>query len=158
MTARFLLTLVFIIVALGIAFWASKQNQPVAFCRAAFLTLAWFWLLAPTQNPWYWLWALPLIPFARNRTWYLMSGVLFLYYIRFWFEYHFTGIPVAGELAHRWSFELPTWASNISHYQGVDFFDFVVTWVEYLPWFILLSIETVWGLATRSSSDQRSSQ
>ncbi|MBB3205725.1 hypothetical protein FHS27_001529 [Rhodopirellula rubra] len=30
--------------------------------EAVFLTLAWFWQLCPTQNPWYWTWALPFFP------------------------------------------------------------------------------------------------
>ena len=151
LTTRFILTLVFFIVAVALAIWASKRNHSQAFCRAAFLTLAWFWLLAPTQNPWYWLWALPLIPFAKNRTWYLMSGLLFIYYLRFWFEYHFTGVNVADSLNQWVSFELPQWAGGISHYQGVDFFDFVVTWLEHLPWYLLLSIETLWCLLLNST-------
>ena len=138
LTTRFLLTTVFVIVAFSISIWAVLQNDPVVFCRAAFLTLAWFWLLAPTQNPWYWLWALPLIPFIKNRTWYLMSGLLFIYYLRFWFEYHCAGVPAVEKL----SITLPEWASTASKYQGVDFFDFVVTWFEYLPWFVLLIFET----------------
>lgn len=150
MTARFLLTSIFIIIALSIAVWAARRNDPAAVCRAGFLTLAWFWLLAPTQNPWYWLWALPLIPFAKNRTWYLMSGILFIYYIRFWIEYHCSGVSVTRTLSIR----VPEWASKISHYQGVDFFDFVVTWFEYLPWYLLLIIETTVGLWGKRSSDQ----
>lgn len=149
MTARFLLTTIFVIVAIGLALWAMRRNHPHAFCRAAFLTLAWFWLLAPTQNPWYWLWALPLIPFAKNRTWYLMSGILFIYYLRFWFEYHCTGVSATESL----SIELPQWASKFSQYQGIDFFDFVVTWLEYLPWYLLLISETLgwflWSLVVK---------
>lgn len=151
LTTRFLLTSIFIIIAVCIALWAARQNHPVAFCRAAFLTLAWFWLLAPTKNPWYWLWALPLIPFAKNRTWYLMSGILFIYYIRFYFEYHYTGLSVIES----WSIELPQWAEKISRYQGVDFFDFVVTWLEYLPWYLLLTFETIIMLLKgKKNSDQ----
>ena len=68
-----------------------------------------------------------------------MSGILFVYYVRFWFEYHCTGVSVTDSL----SLYVPNWASTISRYQGVDFFDFVITWLEYLPWFILLTIETI---------------
>lgn len=93
-------------------------------CEAAFLTLAWFWLLLPTQNPWYWVWALPLIPFARSRAWMAVSGIVMLYYLRFWFDYHFAGQNVI---------EIP--------YQGTTFFDFVVTWLEFGPWFVWLAID-----------------
>ena len=50
-----------------------------------FLTLAWFWFLSPTQNPWYWCWALPFVPFAKSRVWYLVAMMTLLYYLRFWF-------------------------------------------------------------------------
>lgn len=114
-------------------FGRSKQSTPnIAWhefaevvCEAAFLTLAWFWLLLPTQNPWYWVWALPLIPFARSRAWMAVSGIVMLYYLRFWFDYHFAGRGVFG-----------------TPYQGAAFFDFVVTWFEFAPWFVWLTIDS----------------
>jgi hypothetical protein len=97
-------------------------KDPEVFYESAFLTLAWFWLLSPTQNPWYWTWALPLVPFARNRLWIFVSGLTLIYYCRFWFEYH--AVATA-----RW--ELP--------YQGVALFDFVVVWIEFAPFLLLLA-------------------
>jgi hypothetical protein len=47
-------------------------KEPEIFAESAFLTIAWFWLLSPTQNPWYWSWALPLVSFARRRIWLLL--------------------------------------------------------------------------------------
>ena len=92
--------------------------------NAAFLTLAWFWLLAPTQNPWYWCWAAPLLPFARRRAWLAVSCVGFAYYLRFWLEEHF---PEPGLLG--------------TPYDGQYFFYYVVPWLEFLPIFIWLLIE-----------------
>lgn len=102
----------------------SRQKRQL---EAAFLTLAWFWLLAPTQNPWYWTWAVPLISFARGKAWLALSGLVFVYYLRFWFLYHFTGIDVAT-----------------SGYEGTAFFDYVVVWLEFGPWLLVLL-----GLAIR---------
>lgn len=93
--------------------------------EAAFLTLAWFWLLLPTQNPWYLVWCLPFLPFARSRAWLLLSGLAFTYYLRFWLTAQFPN-PLGG---------LP--------YPGPQFFDFVVTWLEYFPWFIGLLLEFI---------------
>jgi len=62
----FLLTRVLTMIAFAaIVFWLCRQvwNNPDAFAESAFLTVAWFWLLSPTQNPWYWTWALPLVQF-----------------------------------------------------------------------------------------------
>jgi len=88
------------------------------------------WLLCPTQNPWYWTWALPLLPFARSRVWLAVSGLSLLYHLRFWLSYHWPDTSV--------------WESG---YFGPVFFDFVVTWVEFAPWLLLLAI----GFARRRS-------
>ena len=98
-----------------------------AVCEAAFLTLAWFWLLCPTQNPWYWTWTLPLLPFARSRVWWFMSAIVMVYYLRFWFSYHWPARHVLG-----------------TSYVGYEFFDFVVTWFEFAPWFIWLAVDALW--------------
>uniref|UniRef100_A0A7C2K086 Uncharacterized protein n=1 Tax=Schlesneria paludicola TaxID=360056 RepID=A0A7C2K086_9PLAN len=57
-----------------------------------------------------------------------MSGVCFVYYLRFWFG---TAWP---EARVGWT-----------PYNGHQFFDYVAVWLEYTPWFALL----VWeGLRT----------
>ena len=142
---RVLTSIVFLILALWFV-WragskaASSDGSAIGrfYCEAAFLTLAWFWLLLPTQNPWYWLWALPFLPFVRNRAWLAVSGIILVYYFRFWMEYHFPGIAVWG-----------------TPYQGVAFFDFVLTWFEFAPWFIWLAIEGVVWLVIDSVKKRR---
>lgn len=114
--SRSLTAIVFIIVALVLAAKAARSGEVVDFLRAGFLTLAWFWLLCPTQNPWYWTWALPLLPFARSRAWLAVSGVVLMYYLRFWLGYHWPETPLLG-----------------TSYPGFQFFDFVVTWIEFGP-------------------------
>jgi len=101
-----------------------RHADAATWLSAAFLVLAWFWLLSPTQNPWYWTWALPLVAFARSRTWLLVSGVLPAYYLRFWLTYHWPLQSVAG-----------------TPYHGSLFFDFVVTWLEFAPILGLLLLE-----------------
>ncbi len=117
---------VFVLVALMLAFRGSRDADPARFCEAAFLTLAWFWLLSPTQNPWYWTWALPLLPFAKGRAWLAVSGLVLLYYLRFWFSYQWPATPVPN-----------------TPYVGATFFDFVITWIEYAPWFVWLAVAAV---------------
>ncbi len=124
---RTFLSIVFLILACGLALWAEPQtagataNRSAArLLEAAFLTLAWFWLLLPTQNPWYLVWCLPLLPFARNRAWLALSGLTFCYYIRFWLTSQFP-TPLLG-----------------THYPGPQFFDYIVTWMEFVPWFVWL--------------------
>lgn len=122
-TARLLTSAVFLFLAVWWACRGMRSKNPNDWLHAAFLTLAWFWLLQPTQNPWYWIWALPLVPFARSRAWLAMSGLTLLYYTRFWFAYHADSTPLFG-----------------TPYAGVDFFDYIVTWIEYGPWFLWLML------------------
>lgn len=124
----------FIAVALMLAWRAARTPELSRFCEAGFLTLAWFWLLCPTQNPWYWTWALPLLPFARSRAWLAVSGLVLLYYLRFWLSYHWPDTPVLG-----------------IQYVGYAFFDFIVTWLEFAPWLFFLTL----GFYLRQRSAER---
>ncbi len=124
--ARGITAIAFVVLALWLVRRASRAADPAVWLESAFLTVAWFWLLSPTQNPWYWTWALPLLPFARCRVWLALSGLVLLYYFRFWLRYHFATEPVLG-----------------TSYRGEVFFDLVVTWVEYAPWFVCLGLGAI---------------
>lgn len=138
--ARVLTSGIFLVIALALAWWVFRSATLATFLEATFLTLAWFWLLSPTQNPWYWTWALPFLPFARNRAWYAVSGLAGIYYLRFWLRYHFADSPLLG-----------------TGYEGADFFDFLVTWVEYFPWFVWLGVSAfVGGTFLHSRSTRQS--
>ena len=122
--ARLLASVIFCFIACKVAWRASAIDDPQAWCRAAMLTIAWFWLLCPTQNPWYWCWVVPLLPFARYRTWYLVAGCTMLYYLRLWLAANYPEPPFLGTV-----------------YGGEYFFHFVVVWVEFAPCLLLLGIE-----------------
>jgi hypothetical protein len=124
LVTRLITAAVLLLIVLWLAWRTRLSDDPNLWLRAAFLTLAWLWLLSPTQNPWYWTWALPLVMFARSRAWLAISGLVLVYYLRFWFSYHWPDAPVPG-----------------TGYQGTAFFDFVVTWLEYGPWFVWLAFD-----------------
>ncbi|HQU45650.1 MAG TPA: glycosyltransferase 87 family protein, partial [Pirellulales bacterium] len=119
---RAITALVFLLLAGSFAWRATRCSSAEDFLRHAFLTVAWFWLLLPTGNPWYWTWAMPLLPFGRSRVWLALSGLVMLYYLRFWLVYHY---PQPGLLG--------------TPYAGGPFFDYVVTWFEFAPFFIALA-------------------
>ncbi len=122
MLARIVIGVVFLAVV-GVLTWHATKHLEIGYwLQAAFLTIAWLWLLSPTQYPWYWLWAMPLVMFARGRLWLLVSGLALLYYLRFW-------------LAANWPVD-PVPASS---YPGTLTFDYIFTWLEFLPWFLLLA-------------------
>jgi len=78
LVSRAITSALFVALALGLAWRSWRAATAASWLDAAFLTVAWFWLLQPTLNPWYWSWALPLLPFARGRAWLAMSGLAFL--------------------------------------------------------------------------------
>jgi hypothetical protein len=104
-------------------FWAwqvFRHLEPVNLVRAVFLTLAWSWLLSAAANPWYLLWCLPFMVFAGRRSWFLLPGLALLYYVRFWVEAH--AADGTGTV-----------------------FDYQWVWLEYLPFFAALLLETWWN-------------
>ena len=135
LTARLLTGSLFFVIALCLAWTIKHSENAEAWLRTVFLTIAWFWLLQPTQNPWYWTWALPFIPFARSRAWLAMSGLVLIYYARFWFDYQVPNVAIAG-----------------TRYVGVAFFDYVVSWVEFAPWFVWL----MWTAIRKSNTTKAS--
>ena len=90
--------------------WRDEHQLP----RQILRMVAWFLLLQPTLNPWYWVWVMPWLCFARNRGWYSVSGVLLLYYLRFWLA------------AMEEQFNFFGWA-----YTGAGLFDHVIVWLEF---------------------------
>ena len=98
---------------------ASLENQSHWFATT-FTALAWLFLLLPTGNPWYFLWALPWLIWARQTAWYLLPGLLAQYYLYFWFFYHYPegGTDVLG-----------------TGWPGYRFFHEVWVWIEYAPFF-----------------------
>jgi hypothetical protein len=117
-----------LLAALAIAMWCIRRaflaSDITVWLESAFLSLAWFWFLSPTLNPWYWTWVLPLLALARSRVWWWMSGLVLVYYLRFWFIYQFPNSPVAG-----------------TSYAGAAFFDYIVTWCEFGPWLACLILD-----------------
>ena len=68
-----------------------------------------FFLLSPTQYPWYFISFLPFLTFYPNRALLLLSGLLSLYYLEFYFIYHQFNQAIL-----------------------------LIPWFEYLPFYILL--------------------
>jgi len=121
LAARFLTGATFISVMVMLVLRVRRSADAGAWLRAAFLILAWFWLLSPTQNPWYWTWALPLVAFSRSRPWLAVSGIAMVYYLRFWFAYQAPEGPLLG-----------------TPYAGTAFYDNVVVWLTFGPWLLWL--------------------
>jgi hypothetical protein len=110
--------------------WAGqvyRQPEPAQLLRAAFLTLAWAWLLSSTQNPWYLVWCLPLVIFDGRKTWFLLPGLVLLYYVGFWLE-------------------------RQARTPAIELFEASLVWLEFLPFLMLLGVETWWTRAVQTPS------
>ena len=103
-----------ITVYLLIVLWREPTARSLV--HQSFLVLAWFWLLAPTQNPWYWTWAIPFLLPSHRIAWLGISSVLFAYYVRFPLLYFETNGAVPGTAMSGWTL-----------------FSDVVVWLEFAP-------------------------
>ncbi|WP_146505785.1 hypothetical protein [Rubinisphaera italica] len=125
LAARAITLIIFMSIVAILLRRAVQNNNRMYWLRVSFLTIAWFWALSPTLNPWYWTWAIPLLPFAGRRAWTAVSLLIFAYYIRFWILYHVTESNVLG-----------------TGYHGEEFFHFVIAPLEHLLWLALLGAES----------------
>ncbi len=66
-----------------------------------------------------------------------MSGLVLLYYLRFWLSYHWSETEVLG-----------------TGYVGYVFFDFVVTWIEFALWFAWLAVDSLLSNRRRHAVDK----
>lgn len=127
-TSAFLITrAITSLVHLAIALFLATRTwnaRPKDLPHYAFLCIAWFWLLLPTLNPWYWIWGMPLLPFVRSKSWLLLSGCVAIYYLRFTLQNDYGNFQILG-----------------TGYLGANFFHYVVVWLEYLPFWILMLLE-----------------
>ncbi len=90
-----------------------RSGDEQIFLRAILFVLFSFLMLQPTVNPWYWVWAIPFTCFSSRWSWSAISGVLLLYYTRFYFQES--------------SLEFTWWQQS---YAGVEIFDHFVVWIE----------------------------
>jgi len=116
------------ILVMLIARWTIRtyrDSRPETLLRGVALSLVWGWLLSATPHPWYLTWSLPFLVFEGRRSWFLLSGLAFAYYLRYWLEYQaLPGGPPAIEAA-------------------LERFDYGIVWFEYLPFFAALALESL---------------
>ncbi|MCH7623207.1 MAG: hypothetical protein IIB46_03910 [Nitrospinae bacterium] len=77
-----------------------------------FILMGLVFLLSPVQNPWYLAWVVPFMCLFPWRSWILLTGLVGLYYLDFYFDYQ--DIPQYS----RW-----------------------IPWVEYTPFYIYFAYE-----------------
>lgn len=64
------------------------RRDPMAMAGACLVSLGALFLLSPVQDPWYLAWLVPLLCVHPWRPWLLLTGLIHLYYLGFFIEYH----------------------------------------------------------------------
>lgn len=101
--------------------WTMRRepDTELQFCENCLVIVAALFLLSPTQYPWYFIWLIPLLAVRPRRSLLLLTLLLPLYYLRFYF----------------------------SARDNLKAFDQGIVWLEYLPVWALLVRE--WYAARR---------
>ncbi|MBI3949704.1 MAG: DUF2029 domain-containing protein [Acidobacteria bacterium] len=105
-----------IIVAAIVVVWTAwltrnQSDDPAGVWERCLLILAAVFLLSPTQFPWYYLWLLPFLVIRPRSSLLVLTALLPLYYLRFYFAAR----------------------------DRVEIFDYGIVWLEYIPvWYLLL--------------------
>ncbi len=90
----------------------NLEHPSLPCIRHLFVLMGMIFCLSPVQNPWYLGWVVPFLCFFPMRSWILLTGVVGLYYLEFYFDYQ-----------------------NLFQYIPV------IPWVEYLPFYAMLAWE-----------------
>jgi hypothetical protein len=105
------------ILALGILFtwcgWLLRRDDrdPIEMSRRCLFVIGALFLLSPTQFPWYTLWILPFLAIQARTALLMLTLLLPLYYMRFYFK--------ARDMVH--------------------IHDYGIVWLEFAPiWFLLI--------------------
>ena len=81
-----LITLSIFAVVYLIKLHSFRSGDEQSFLRGLSVVLFAFLMLQPTINPWYWVWVVPFTCFSSRWSWPAVSGVLLIYYTRFYFK------------------------------------------------------------------------
>lgn len=71
----------------GTSLWLRRRREVQDYFRACLFVTAFLFFLAPTGNPWYVTWLFPFLYFSPWRSLVIFSGLVFLYYLDFYFTY-----------------------------------------------------------------------
>ncbi|OGW87477.1 MAG: hypothetical protein A3A81_03845 [Omnitrophica bacterium RIFCSPLOWO2_01_FULL_45_10b] len=85
--SRTTVSVLFVALTIQTIQWLKFRENVEAFLKASLVVIAGLFFLAPTGNPWYFTWVFPFLAFTPSRALILFSGLAFLYYLDFYFEY-----------------------------------------------------------------------
>ena len=120
------ITVATILVAVLIYFLFRRnflQKSRATMMREVFVLMSLVFLLSPVQNPWYLCWVVPFMAMFPWRSWILLTGLMGLYYLDFYFDYQ----------------DIPQYSQWIP-------------WFEYTPFYLYLTYE-LWKYRARKKTE-----
>ncbi|MDH5762064.1 MAG: hypothetical protein OEZ51_03695 [Nitrospinota bacterium] len=114
--AKITVALILGAVMLYLLFWRKEPEnpEPKAALEPLFIIMAMVFLLSPVQNPWYLSWIVPFLCIFPWRSGILLTGLVGLYYLDFYFDY-----------------------------QDINQYAPWIPWFEYIPFYLFLGWE-IW--------------
>lgn len=67
--------------------WGTMDPTRLEGMNRIFIIMALMFLFSPVQNPWYLGWLVPFLCFFPRKSWILLTGLMGLYYLSFYFDY-----------------------------------------------------------------------
>jgi hypothetical protein len=112
--AKITVALILGAVMLYLLFWRKQPEnpEPKAVLEPLFIIMALVFLLSPVQNPWYLCWVVPFLCIFPWRAGILLTGLVGLYYLDFYFDY-----------------------------QDINQYAPWIPWFEYIPFYLFLGWE-----------------
>ncbi len=87
-TSRIVISLIFGFIVILACQRLLKKRTIFRFLQVSMISLAALFFLIPTGNPWYFTWLFPFLIIFPSRALIVFSGLVFLYYLDFYFMYH----------------------------------------------------------------------
>ncbi len=103
----------------------EKNSEESSRLWPLFVIMGLVFLLSPVQNPWYLNWTVPFLCIFPFRSWILLTGLIGLYYMGFYFDY-----------------------------QDKPHLEYYLPWFEYLPFYLLLTYDYLVKKKTEINSPQ----
>lgn len=86
-----------------------EKDSPGDWIQNIFIVMAFIFIVSPVQNPWYLCWTVPFLCFFHSRALILLTGLIGLYYLDFYFDY-----------------------------QEINKYSVWIPWLEYIPFYVYL--------------------
>jgi hypothetical protein len=102
------------LVSISVVFYMLIRKTPdidasLEWVKNLFITMVLVFLVSPVQNPWYLCWSVPFLCLFHWRSFILLTGLVGLYYLDFYFDY-----------------------------QEITQYSIWIPWIEYTPFYLYL--------------------